>query len=298
VKELARRVGLSLWQLQQIERGEAEADPRVRQALEQQVAWSPPSTAHADTAKDLGRQTLGALGKRSEQSRRGATARWQRESAPAARSGAGRSGEAEVVRLGRELAAERREKAQATKEYERRIREAESASTETAAEARGTASALSEAQADLQRREGELARRKAETEEAASALSKAQADLQRREGELARRKAATEDELGRRRAETVIESEAEERAEVTLESPAPSVQSKPAPMADASGEGPLTLGRATFDDFRELGMSITQAKRVLKYRDELGELDSLDDLDRVPGFSIALREDIKRQLKP
>ena len=47
-----------------------------------------------------------------------------------------------------------------------------------------------------------------------------------------------------------------------------------------------------------MGLSITQAKRVLRYRDERGELRSADDLERVPGLTDALRERIKRELTP
>jgi hypothetical protein len=50
------------------------------------------------------------------------------------------------------------------------------------------------------------------------------------------------------------------------------------------GEGRVSLRSASFEDLRAVGMSVTQAKRVLQYRDERG-LDSVADLHRVPGLS-------------
>ena len=43
-----------------------------------------------------------------------------------------------------------------------------------------------------------------------------------------------------------------------------------APVATrrAAPEGMVSLSAAGFDELRELGMSVTQAKRVIRYRDE------------------------------
>jgi DNA uptake protein ComE-like DNA-binding protein len=40
-------------------------------------------------------------------------------------------------------------------------------------------------------------------------------------------------------------------------------------------------------------MSVTQAKRVIDYRERIGGFDSIDDLDHVPGFPKALLAQIK-----
>ena len=45
----------------------------------------------------------------------------------------------------------------------------------------------------------------------------------------------------------------------------------------------VSLATANFEDLRNIGMSVTQAKRVLRYRDERG-LNSIADLEQVPGF--------------
>jgi DNA uptake protein ComE-like DNA-binding protein len=44
-------------------------------------------------------------------------------------------------------------------------------------------------------------------------------------------------------------------------------------------------------------MSVTQANRVIAYRDRMGGFASLDDIDRVPGFPPGLLDEIKRQLE-
>jgi DNA uptake protein ComE-like DNA-binding protein len=54
---------------------------------------------------------------------------------------------------------------------------------------------------------------------------------------------------------------------------------------------------ATFDDLCGLGMSATQAKRVIRYRDERGLTDP-DELDQVPGFPENFLAEVKNQLVP
>ena len=47
---------------------------------------------------------------------------------------------------------------------------------------------------------------------------------------------------------------------------------------------PIDVNNATFEQFRELGMTVTQATRVIAYRDRAGGFGQVDDLDAVPGF--------------
>ena len=77
----------------------------------------------------------------------------------------------------------------------------------------------------------------------------------------------------------------------------PKPEPEPKPASQSEGEdrvgpraGIVNLSDASFDDLRSLGMSVTQAKRVLDYRDRLGGFDSIDDLDFVPGFPKAFGE--------
>jgi DNA uptake protein ComE-like DNA-binding protein len=64
----------------------------------------------------------------------------------------------------------------------------------------------------------------------------------------------------------------------------------------APGAGVVRLSEASFEDLRSLGMSITQAKRVLDYRERLDGFDSVDDLDFVPGFPKAFLSQLKQTL--
>jgi DNA uptake protein ComE-like DNA-binding protein len=56
------------------------------------------------------------------------------------------------------------------------------------------------------------------------------------------------------------------------------------------------LNDATFEQLRSLGMSVTQATRVIAYRERQDGFDSIDDLDSVPGFPRKLRSELKDQL--
>jgi DNA uptake protein ComE-like DNA-binding protein len=64
------------------------------------------------------------------------------------------------------------------------------------------------------------------------------------------------------------------------------------------GDGRVSLNSGSFEDYRGLGMSVTQAKRVISYREELNGYSSVDDLDRVPGFPVAFLAELKPQLRP
>jgi DNA uptake protein ComE-like DNA-binding protein len=72
------------------------------------------------------------------------------------------------------------------------------------------------------------------------------------------------------------------------------VETEPA----GGGDGRVSLNSGSFEDYRGLGMSVTQAKRVISYREELNGYSSVDDLDRVPGFPAAFLAELKPQLRP
>jgi DNA uptake protein ComE-like DNA-binding protein len=69
-----------------------------------------------------------------------------------------------------------------------------------------------------------------------------------------------------------------------------------APDAPAP-EGMLSLTHASFEELREIGMSVTQAKRVIRFREER-DFRSVDDLDGLPGFPQAFLGEIKDRLVP
>ena len=59
----------------------------------------------------------------------------------------------------------------------------------------------------------------------------------------------------------------------------------------------LSLNDASFDELRDIGMSVTQAKRVIRYREE-HEFQSVDELDRVPGFPKSFLTHVKEDVVP
>ena len=75
--------------------------------------------------------------------------------------------------------------------------------------------------------------------------------------------------------------------------PAPEAETGPA----AAGARVISLSDASFEELRAFGMSVTQAKRVLAYRERLEGFESFRDLDRVPGFPRLLLSQIKQRLK-
>ena len=67
------------------------------------------------------------------------------------------------------------------------------------------------------------------------------------------------------------------------ESPPPVEESLPADETVAPGDQ-IKLNDATFEDLREIGFSVTQATRVLTYRERQKGFQSVDDLAEVPGM--------------
>ena len=62
--------------------------------------------------------------------------------------------------------------------------------------------------------------------------------------------------------------------------------------------GPMiNANEATFEQLRQLGMSVTQATRVIAYRERQDGFDSTDDLDRLPGFPKAFLAEVKQRLE-
>ncbi|MGI8462478.1 MAG: ComEA family DNA-binding protein, partial [Solirubrobacterales bacterium] len=82
--------------------------------------------------------------------------------------------------------------------------------------------------------------------------------------------------------------------------PPPPAQAAPAAPAPASPTpspaGTISLNQGSFEQFRSLGMSITQAKRVVARRDDGPGFSSVDDLDTIPGFSQGFLLELKQRL--
>ncbi len=58
------------------------------------------------------------------------------------------------------------------------------------------------------------------------------------------------------------------------------------PVAPPSGgpSGTVNLNTASFEELREADLSVTQATRILAYRERFGGYASVEDLEKVPGF--------------
>lgn len=60
--------------------------------------------------------------------------------------------------------------------------------------------------------------------------------------------------------------------------------------------GPVNLNRAGFAELRALGMSVTQAKRVLREREARGGFEAVSELDDLPGFPQIFLAGLKSRL--
>jgi DNA uptake protein ComE-like DNA-binding protein len=63
----------------------------------------------------------------------------------------------------------------------------------------------------------------------------------------------------------------------------------------ASG-GRLDLNDAGVDELRELGLSVTQASRLIAQREDRGRFSSTDELDVLPGFPKLQLTELKRRV--
>jgi DNA uptake protein ComE-like DNA-binding protein len=138
-------------------------------------------------------------------------------------------------------------------------------------------------------REAELGKRIEELE-AEVAESKTRATVRR-----ARRSKATGTGTAKRKTATT-------KAKATRSKAGGSKAKAPASKAASTTtkgrkNGKLDLNEATFEELRELGLSVTQSARLIAYRDVRGGYESLDEIDDVPGLSEQTRGELKGQLK-
>ena len=120
--------------------------------------------------------------------------------------------------------------------------------------------------------------------------------------------AAAEELAAGSEAATLPERDPEPPAWVTGEpdetpEPEPESESRPEPepaAVEPAGEsnGTISLSSAELDDLRGLGMSVTQAKRVLRYREQRGGFADFDELERVPGFPREFLAEIRDRVVP
>jgi DNA uptake protein ComE-like DNA-binding protein len=90
----------------------------------------------------------------------------------------------------------------------------------------------------------------------------------------------------------------EEQSAVEPEHPAAALvepESKAPPVAAPARVSPLDINKASFEQLREVGLSVTQATRVIAYRERQG-FNSVDELGSVPGFPKRFLADVRDRL--
>ncbi|MGB2851815.1 MAG: helix-hairpin-helix domain-containing protein, partial [Solirubrobacterales bacterium] len=84
--------------------------------------------------------------------------------------------------------------------------------------------------------------------------------------------------------------------------PEPPGEGQPTPITTAAGGsssgGPVSLNRASFEQLRDAGMSVTQTGRVLAYRERSGGFSSVDELNSIPGFPKDFLDVIRDRIEP
>jgi DNA uptake protein ComE-like DNA-binding protein len=82
--------------------------------------------------------------------------------------------------------------------------------------------------------------------------------------------------------------------------PRPAPKEKPQAKAPKRGNGKRSgagINELTFEELREHGLSVTQSARLIATRDIRGGLESVDDLEKVPGFSKSTVAELKRSIE-
>ncbi len=69
-----------------------------------------------------------------------------------------------------------------------------------------------------------------------------------------------------------------------------------APAPAGVEQGVASLNSATYEQLRSLGLSVTQTGRLLAHRERHGDFGSVEDIDRIPGFSRSMIDELKRRL--
>jgi competence protein ComEA len=77
--------------------------------------------------------------------------------------------------------------------------------------------------------------------------------------------------------------------------PEPAAPPPPPPPAAQAGDR-VNLNDAGFEELRELGFSVTQATRVITYRERQGGFSSVDGLADVPGMPSELVDEVRDRL--
>jgi competence protein ComEA len=78
---------------------------------------------------------------------------------------------------------------------------------------------------------------------------------------------------------------------------AESIFAEAEPASPAMPAAPVSVNSATLDDLRAIGLSHTQAARLLAHRERAGGFGSLDELDELPGFPAGFLAELKARVR-
>ncbi|HET8592935.1 MAG TPA: helix-hairpin-helix domain-containing protein, partial [Solirubrobacterales bacterium] len=232
---------------------------------------------------------------------RSAAAEWLRGQTKALQRDAGRAGKAQVA-VARGATAEAQEAADTDVEG---VEEAPAVERAEAPEA--TDDAETDEQAVVERQKGRRGfslgrlrpRRRRAAEEADDAAVATEDE--------AERKPAGVDDAGAERAVEAGETKRESPAKAAHERKAKAAEAQTTSRGKSAAEtarsrpkrpsgSPLDVNRATFEQLRDLGMSVTQATRVIAYRERQAGFDSVDELESVPGIPETFVSELKDRL--
>ena len=76
----------------------------------------------------------------------------------------------------------------------------------------------------------------------------------------------------------------------------PEPEPEPQPVVEPGVADGVSLNSASYEQLREVGMSVTQTGRVLSFREKAGGFKSLDELDSIPGFPQDFLDDLKTRI--
>jgi DNA uptake protein ComE-like DNA-binding protein len=92
-----------------------------------------------------------------------------------------------------------------------------------------------------------------------------------------------------------VEADLEERMLARFEARVAGTRAAPAVRPTPRLTAPIELNHATVADLRQL-MSLTQARRMVRYRDRAGGFRAFEEVDLVPGLPVELRRELRRSL--
>ncbi len=91
------------------------------------------------------------------------------------------------------------------------------------------------------------------------------------------------------------------KLEARIEELETELESKPYVSPSANGRrssrGKRDLNSVSFEELREIGLSVTQCARVIAYRDVRGGFESIEEIDELPGLPRETRELMRKRLK-